>query len=83
MSDSAACTAPAGRGLGEEQLFGQGPPLSFGLHQQMPRGDLRAGAPAVPPLVAEPLPPRHLLALSHFASVVAQHGSLHNSPSPT
>lgn len=48
------------------------------------RGRPRTGAvPTNPPLVPELLPPRSLsclLALFRFASVVAQHGSLHTRP---
>ena len=85
MSDSAAGAAAAvlAKGLGKKS-----PSAKTHLVIWPPSADAQGGpraraAPAVPPLVPEPLPPRWLsclLALCHFASVVAQHGSLHTRP---
>lgn len=85
MSDSAAWAAAAvlAEGLGKKSPLTKAQLVIWPLSVDAQGRPRRGAAPAIPPLVPEPLPPRWLsclLALSHFASVVAQHGSLHTRP---
>ena len=85
MSDSAACAAAAtlAEALGKKSPSAEAHLVSWPLSTDAQEGPKTGAAPTIPPLVPESLPPRWLsclLALPHFASVVAQHGSLHTRP---